>query len=135
MFGKVSVVVILAACLSFTAIAQDYSVIDPAQFPGKVRFMQLAQAKFDKGHKALFQTSPVKPEDEQAVFECMMKAVLADMPDDVAMRAADTMEGKAAPDAEIKKWFNFNRRNSPDRYKQVVSRAADICPKFGNLLQ
>jgi hypothetical protein len=110
-------------------------VIDPAQFPGKARFMQLAQTKFDKDHKSLFQTSPVKPEDEQAVFECMMKSVLADMPDDVAARAADMVEGKSAPDATVKKWFSFNKRKSPDRYDQVVSRASAICPQFDSLLK
>jgi hypothetical protein len=114
--------------------AQDFSVINAATNPGKARFMQLAQKKFDQDHAALFQTARPNPEDEQPVFDCSMKAVMADMPDADAGRLADIIEGKIQPDPSLLKWFDLSKQSNPARYKQVVERAKQICSKYSAML-
>jgi hypothetical protein len=116
------------------AVAQSYD-IDPIASPGKTRFMKLAQEKFDKNHAALFQTIKPAPEDEQAVFECGIKAILVDMPDADAALAANAIEGKGAPDPAILKWFAFSKDDAPERRKQVMARAHEICPAFKDLMK
>lgn len=125
---------IACATLAHIAVAQNYE-IDPVASPGKARFMQLAQEKFDEDHAALFQTMKPKPEDEQPVFECGMKAILADMPDADAAKVADMIEGKIEEDAEVLKWFAFDKAKNPERRQQVMARAHQICPKYKDLMK
>lgn len=116
------------------AVAQNYD-IDPATMPGKARFMALAQEQFDQDHSALFQTMKPAPEDEQAVFACGIKAVLADMPDGDAAKAADMIEGKSEPDPAILKWFALGKAENPERRLQVMTRAHQICPQFKEIMK
>jgi hypothetical protein len=117
------------------AIAQDPAVIDPAATPGKARFMALAQEKFDQDPDAMFQTSRIEPGQRQAVFECGMKAVLADMPDTDAGRLADMVEGKTPADAALAKWFELEESVNKPRHDQVAARARAICPSLAHLLK
>lgn len=125
---------LVCMALATHALAQSYD-IDPTVNPGKARFMKLAQEKFDKNHAALFQTIKPAPEDEQAVFECGIKAILVDMPDADAALAANAIEGKSAPDPTILKWFAFSKTDAPERRQQVMARAHEICPAFKDLMK
>ena len=125
---------LISAAASGPALAQSYD-IDPNATPGKARFMALAQAQFQRDHSTLFKTIKPKPEDQQAVFECGIKALLADMPEADAGRAADIIEGKSPPDAAIMKWFDFDPTTNPGRRQQVMTRANVICPQFSDIMK
>lgn len=116
------------------ALAQNYD-IDPNTIPGKARFMALAQAQFNQDHSTLFKTIKPAPGDEQAVFECGIKALLADMPDADAGQAADIIEGKSQPDPAIMKWFDFDPTTNPGRRQLVMGRAHEICPQFREIMK
>jgi hypothetical protein len=133
----VSATLLLGAVCVDLSHAEDFSVIDPTTSPGKARFMAVAQKKFDQDHEGLFQTTrpKPKPEDEQPLFECGMKAILADVPDADAMRLANMVEGKEKVDPSLAKWFSFDRKKSPERHKQVIERAKQICPQYSNILR
>ncbi len=117
------------------AVAQDYSVIDPAKNPAKARFMEMAQEKFNKDPDAMFKTSRVNPADRQGVFECGMKAVLADIPEGEVARLIEMMEGRAPTDPALAKWFQLSAAENPARHAQVSDRAKAICPQFANLMK
>lgn len=110
-------------------------MIDPAAHPGKARFMALAQEKFNADPDAMFQTSRIEPGQRQAVFECGMKAVLADMPDADAGRLADMVEGKAPGDPALAKWFELEESVNKPRHDQVAARARAICPQLAHLIK
>ena len=133
----VSAIVLLSAVGAGLVRAEDFSVIDPVESPGKARFMTVAQNKFDQDHVGLFLTTrpKPKPEDEQPLFECGMKATLADIPDADAMRLAKMAEGKEKVDPALAKWFSFDRKKSPERHKQVIERAKQICPQYSDILR
>jgi hypothetical protein len=124
----------LLVATAATSWAQDYT-IDPATMPGKARFFALAQEKFNQDPDAMFQTSRVDPGQRQAVFECGMKAVLADMPDQDAQRLSDMVEGRAAADPALAKWFQLEKTENPARHAQVSARAQSICPQFKDLMK
>ncbi|WP_374654816.1 hypothetical protein [Dongia sp.] len=127
-------VLMLAACIG-TAAAEDFSVIDPAKNPAKARFMALAQEKFNKDPDAMFNTSRVAAGNRQAVFECGMKSVLADIPEADVQRLVDMIEGRAPSDPALAKWFQFDKTENPARHGQVSARAKAICPQFANLMK
>lgn len=116
------------------ALAQTYD-IDPNTNPGKARFMALAQAQFNRDHSTLFKTIRPAPGDEQAVFDCGIKALLADMPDADAGQAADMIEGKVEPNPQILKWFALSKEENPERRQQVMGRAHQICPQFQAIMK
>jgi hypothetical protein len=124
----------LAACIG-TAAAEDFSVIDAAKNPAKARFMALAQEKFNKDPDAMFNTSRVAAGNRQAVFECGMKAVLADIPEGEVARLIEMMEGRAPTDPALAKWFQLDKTENPARHDQVSMRAKTICPQFANLMK
>lgn len=136
MWHRCSVFIAGGLLLAFVgiAVAQDYT-IDPAIMPGKARFFALAQEKFNQDPDAMFQTSRVEPTQRQAVFECGMKAVLADMPDQDAQRLADMVEGRAEADPALAKWFQLEKSENPTRHAQVSARAQSICPQFKDLMK
>lgn len=117
------------------ALAQDASAIDPVKNPAKARFMVLAQEKFNKDPNAMFNTSRVAAGDRQAVFECGMKAVLADIPETDVQRLVDMIEGRAPSDPKLAKWFQLDAAENPVRHDQVQGRAKAICPQFTNLMK
>lgn len=125
----------LSLSIAAAASAQDFSVIDPATHPGKARFFALAQEKFDEDPDALFQTTRVEPGQRQAVFECGMKAVLADMPDQDAQRFVDMIEGRAEADPALAKWFQLEESVNKPRHDQVAARARAICPQLAHLMK
>jgi hypothetical protein len=127
----------LAFALSLNAgiaLAQNYD-IDPNANPGKARFIALAQAQFNQDHSTLFKTIKPAPGDEQAVFECGIKALLADMPDADAGQAADMIEGKSEPTPAVMKWFALSKTENPERRQQVMGRAHEICPQFREIMK
>lgn len=127
---------IVAASLGTgAAIAQDAGVIDPAKNPAKARFMVLAQEKFDKDPDAMFNTSRVPAANRQAVFECGMKSVLADIPESDVQRLVDMIEGRAPSDPKLAKWFQLEKSQNPARHDQVATRAKALCPQFANLMK
>jgi len=117
------------------ALAQDASVIDPVKNPAKARFMVLAQEKFNKDPNAMFNTSRVPAANRQAVFECGMKAVLADIPETDMQRLVDMIEGRTPSDPKLAKWFQLEKSENPARHDQVQGRAKAICPQFANLMK
>ncbi|MBI2256548.1 MAG: hypothetical protein HYU58_18140 [Proteobacteria bacterium] len=117
------------------AFAQDASVIDPVKNPAKARFMALAQEKFNKDPNAMFNTTRVAPGDRQAVFECGMKSVLADIPEPDVQRLVDMIEGRAPSDPKLAKWFQLEASSNPARHDQVAGRAKTICPQFAGLMK
>lgn len=118
-----------------TAAAQDFSVIDPAKNPAKARFFVLAQEKFDQDPNAMFETARIEPSQRQAVFECGMKAVLADIPEADAQRLVDMIEGRAPSDPALAKWFQLEASVNPERHAQVAGRAQAICPQLSHLMK
>lgn len=117
------------------ASAQDASVIDPVKNPAKARFMVLAQEKFNKDPDAMFNTSRVPAANRQAVFECGMKSVLADIPEVDVQRLVDMIEGRIPSDPKLAKWFQLEKSENPARHDQVAARAKTICPQFANLMK
>ncbi len=117
------------------ALAQDFSVIDPAKNPAKAQFMAMAQEKFNKDPDAMFNTSRVAAGNRQAVFECGMKSVLADIPEAEVARLIEMMEGRAPTDPKLAKWFQLDNTENPARHDQVTMRAKAICPQFAGLMK
>lgn len=117
------------------AQAQDFAVIDPAKNPAKARFLILAQEKFNKDPNAMFNVSRVAPTDRQKVFECGIKAVLADMPEADVQRLVDMIEGRAPADPKLAKWFELDKNQNIVRHEQVSARAKALCPQFSNLMK
>lgn len=127
---------IVAASLGMgAAFAQDASVIDPIKNPAKARFMVLAQEKFNKDPNAMFNTSRVPAANRQAMFECGMKSVLADIPEVDVQRLVDMIEGRIPSDPKLAKWFQLEKSENPARHDQVASRAKAICPQFASLMK
>jgi hypothetical protein len=137
MIGKMCLAALtLAASIASTAaLAQDYATIDPVKNPAKARFMAFAQEKFNADPNAMFDTSRVNPADRQAVFECGMKSVLADIPEADVQRLIDMMEGRAPSDPKLAKWFQLDGTENPERHNQVSMRAKALCPQFGSLMK
>jgi hypothetical protein len=123
-------------CATFThlAMAQGYE-IDPAANPAKARFFALAQEQFNENPDAMFNTTRVDPSQRQAVFECGMKAVLADIPETDAQRLVDMIEGRAPSDPALAKWFQLEATVNQARHDQVAARAEAICPQFKELMK
>jgi hypothetical protein len=130
-----STLLIAASLGTGTAFAQDASAIDPVKNPAKARFMVLAQEKFNKDPNAMFDTSRVPAANRQAMFECGMKAVLADIPEVDVQRLVDMIEGRVPSDPKLAKWFQLNKAENPARHDQVAGRAKAICPQFANLMK
>lgn len=118
-----------------SATAQDFSVIDPAKNPAKARFFALAQEKFNQDPNAMFDTSRVDPGQRQAVFECGIKAVLADIPETDTQRLVDMVEGRIPSDPALAKWFQLEASVNPARHAQVQTRAKAICPQLSHLMK
>lgn len=116
------------------ALAQSFE-IDPAANPAKARFFALAQEKFNQDPNAMFDTSRVDPSQRQAVFECGMKAVLADIPEGDAQRLVDMVEGRAPSDPKLAKWFELEESVNKPRHDQVAARAQAICPQLSHLMK
>lgn len=127
--------VIAATAAAGVARAEDFSVIDPAKNPAKARFMAMAQEQFNKDPDAMFNTSRIAAPNRQAVFECGMKSVLADIPEADVARLVDMMEGRAPTDPKLAKWFQLDKTENPTRHAQVTQRAKTLCPQFANLMK
>lgn len=117
------------------ALAQDTSLFDPAKNPAKARFMVLAQEKFNKDPNAMFDTSRVPAANRQAMFECGMQAVLADIPETDMQRLVDMIEGRTPSDPKLAKWFQLEASQNPARHEQVAMRAKALCPQFATLMK
>ena len=127
---------LLTAALGIgTAMAEDFAIIDPAKNPAKARFMAMAQEQFNKDPDAMFNTSRIAAPNRQAVFECGMKSVLADIPEADVARLVDMMEGRAPTDPKLAKWFQLDKTENPTRHAQVTQRAKTLCPQFANLMK
>lgn len=125
----------LTTLCAAASVAQDFSVIDPAANPAKAQFFAMAQEKFNQDPDAMFNTSRVEPAQRQAVFECGMKAVLADIPEGDAQRLVDMVEGRAPSDPALARWFQLEASVNKARHDQVAARAEAICPQLAHLIK
>ena len=78
---------------------------------------------------------PLPPNDRPRAMQCMVDAIIADIPVDTIARLADIVERKAPNDPALAfRWLVFDRGRNPARAAEVRARIHQLCPDLESAL-
>jgi hypothetical protein len=78
---------------------------------------------------------PLPPNDRPRAMQCMVDAIIADIPVDVVGHLADIVEKKAPNDPDLAfRWLAIEPRDNPERHAQVTARIHQLCPDLESAL-
>ena len=124
---------LIAGCTTGGDSTADSSTAD---LGGKTRLKTLLTERFNKELPGIFKEEDNVPiADQPRAVDCMLDAMMADMSDAQAGRAADMLEGKTPVEEDfVRYWIAPRKSQNPARAAQAEDRVRQICPDIAEKL-
>lgn len=125
--------VFVTGCASGGASTADVSTAD---LGGKTRLKTLLTERFNKELPEIFKEEDNVPiADQPRAVDCMLDAMMTDMSDAQAGRAADMLERKIPVEEDfVRYWIAPKKSQNPKRAAQAENRVRQICPDIAEKL-